>query len=143
MKYGQLIEYNMRTIYHKNHTQNAVEKLFPDPVLKNQNWAYLWINSLKFYTVCFYHMSHWGLSKLSSGPLAFTSSKAFLKNKNISQARLLASFSAWVLRQNISSFIFYYLTKFYFLVAFTLWDVGQYVFCGCLLTRLWRHKFWN
>ena len=37
MKYGQLIEYNMRTIYHKNHTQNAVEKLFPDPFLKNQN----------------------------------------------------------------------------------------------------------
>ena len=24
---------------------------------KNQNWVYLWINSLKFYTVCFYCMS--------------------------------------------------------------------------------------
>ena len=23
------------------------EKLFPDPFLKKQNWAYLWINSLK------------------------------------------------------------------------------------------------
>ena len=39
------------------------EKLFPDSVLKNQNWAYLWINSLKFYTVCFYCMPSRGLSK--------------------------------------------------------------------------------
>ena len=28
----------------KNHTQNVVEKLFPDHFLKNQNWAYIWIN---------------------------------------------------------------------------------------------------
>ena len=44
------------TFFTKNHTQNVVEKLFLDPSLKNQNWAYLWINSLKFYTVCFYCM---------------------------------------------------------------------------------------
>ena len=41
MKFGQLIEYNMRNIFLeiflKIHTQNAVEKLFPDPFLKNQN----------------------------------------------------------------------------------------------------------
>ena len=36
MKFDQLIEYNFR-----NHTQNVIEKLFPDPFLKNQNWAYL------------------------------------------------------------------------------------------------------
>ena len=30
-----------------------VEKLFPDPFLKNQNSACLWINSLTFYRVCF------------------------------------------------------------------------------------------
>ena len=27
--------------------------LFPDPFLKSQNWSYLWIKSLKLYTVCF------------------------------------------------------------------------------------------
>ena len=27
--------------------------LFQDPFLKNRNKAYLWINSLKFYTACF------------------------------------------------------------------------------------------
>ena len=37
MKLGQLIEYNMRNIFVKNHTQNMLEKLFPDPYLKNQN----------------------------------------------------------------------------------------------------------
>ena len=47
----------------KNRTQNVLEKLVPDPFLKNKNWAYLWINSWKFYTVCFYCMPSWGLSK--------------------------------------------------------------------------------
>ena len=28
-------------------------KLFPDLFFKSQNWAYRWINSLKFYAVCF------------------------------------------------------------------------------------------
>ena len=42
MKFGQLIEYNMRNIISlKNHTQNVVEKLVSDPFLKNQNSAYL------------------------------------------------------------------------------------------------------
>ena len=37
MKFGQLIEYNMRNIFlKKNHTQNVAEKLFPDPFLKNK-----------------------------------------------------------------------------------------------------------
>ena len=50
-KFGQL---TWETFLLKNHTQNMVEKLFPDPFLKNQNFTYLWINSLKFYKVCFY-----------------------------------------------------------------------------------------
>ena len=29
------------------------------------------------------------------------------------------------------------------LVASPSWDIGQYVHCNCLLTRLCRHKFWN
>ena len=35
MKFGQLIEYNMGTFFLKNHAQNMVEKLVPDPFLKN------------------------------------------------------------------------------------------------------------
>ena len=66
MKFGQLIEYTMSNIFLiflKNHTQNVVEELVPDAFLKNQNWAYIWINSLKFYIVCFYFMPSSGLSK--------------------------------------------------------------------------------
>ena len=37
MIFGQLIEYNIRTFWLKNHAQNVVEKLLPDPFLKNQN----------------------------------------------------------------------------------------------------------
>ena len=37
MEPGQLMEYNMRNIFLKNHTQNVVHKLVPDPFLKNQN----------------------------------------------------------------------------------------------------------
>ena len=33
-------------------------------------------------------------------------------------------------------FIFYYLSKFHGLIAFTSWDVGEYVYCDCLLARL-------
>ena len=35
----------------------------PDPFLKNQSWAFLWINSLNVYTFFFYCMTNWGLSK--------------------------------------------------------------------------------
>ena len=37
MKFGQLIGYNMRNIFEKIHTQYELEKLFPDPFIKNQN----------------------------------------------------------------------------------------------------------
>ena len=34
MKFVQLIGYNMRNIFLENHTQNVVEKLVPDPLIK-------------------------------------------------------------------------------------------------------------
>ena len=58
--------------FFKNHTQTVVEKLFPDTFLKIQNWAYLWINSLKGYTVCFYCMPSSGLSKYIETKLQIT-----------------------------------------------------------------------
>ena len=41
------------TFFLKHDTQNVVEKLVPETFLKNQNRAYFWIKSLKFYIVCF------------------------------------------------------------------------------------------
>ena len=63
MKFDQFIEYTSETFFLKNHSQNVVEKLLQDPFLKNQNWAYLWINSFKFYKVWFCCMPSWGLYK--------------------------------------------------------------------------------
>ena len=37
MKFGQLIEYNMRNIFLKNHAQYVLEKIAPDLSLKTQN----------------------------------------------------------------------------------------------------------
>ena len=98
MKFGQLIEYNMKTFFLKNHTQNMMEKAFPDSFLKYQNWACLWTNSLKFYTVYFIACKVEGsrnMLKLSCRLLAFTSRKAFLKSKEKSEASLPPSFSSW------------------------------------------------
>ena len=88
---------------------------FWQPFSKNQNWAYLWINSIKcLYNLCFfdrfYCMSSWELSKnsyrkilqLSSKPFAFTS--YYLKNKNMSRTSLPALCSAWFWKKNISLF---------------------------------------
>ena len=41
MKMGQLIEYKIRNIFLKNHTQNVVEELVPYLSIKKQNLAYL------------------------------------------------------------------------------------------------------
>ena len=38
MKFGQLREFNI--FFSKNHTQHVVNSV-PEPLLKNQNWAYL------------------------------------------------------------------------------------------------------
>ena len=48
-KLDPLIEHNIE----QNHTQNVVEKLFPDYFLKNLHLVQLWINSLKSYTIFF------------------------------------------------------------------------------------------
>ena len=63
MKFGQLIEYDMRNIFLQTHTQNIVKNQFPDPC----------------YTACFDCMASSVLSKYieSSRALDFTSYKAF------------------------------------------------------------------
>ena len=92
-------------------------------------------------------MSSWGLSQhietISCGPLGLILYKTFLKNKKRSGTSLPVSFSKWILKKNVSLVMLYYLTKFHCLVAFTSLDFGHNVYCNCLLTMLWRHKFWN
>ena len=74
--------------------------------------------------------------KLSCRSLAFTSYKAFLKNKKRSETSLPASFSTKTMKKNIPIVMFYYVTSCHRLVAFTSRDIGHYVYCNCLLTSL-------
>ena len=127
----------MRNIFFKKSYTNEVETYFPDPSVKNKKWAYLWINSIKFYADCFFVCQvedYQNTLILSCTPLPFTSYKAFLENKMRSETSLTASFSAWVLNKNISLVIFYYLTRFHCLHVFSSCDIGQCVYCN---------KFWK
>ena len=130
MKLGQLIEHNIWTLFLKNHTQNVVEKLYPDNFLKSQNWPYLQINSLKFYAVCF--GGYRNVLKLSCRLLAFTS---YIK----------LFFSSLILIFEEKYFSRHILLTDQIALSGCLysWDIEQYVRCNCLLTTLWRHKFWN
>ena len=109
MKLGQLMKYSKRNFFlEKSYTECG-----GDPFLKNQNWAYLWINSLKSYTVCSYCMPSWRLSKyieVSSRPFDLISFKAFFKNKKRSRTSVSASFG-WYLKKNLSLAKFYYPKK--------------------------------
>ena len=93
--------------------------------------------SLKFLTLL-YCIPSWGLSKCIKTKLHTTCFyliyKAVLKNKKRSATSLPISFSAWILEKNNSLVIFYNLTKFHCLVAFTSRDIGQYVYGnGCVV----------
>ena len=46
MNVEQLIEYNMRNIFLKRSYTKYGEETIPEPFIKNQNWACLWIISL-------------------------------------------------------------------------------------------------
>ena len=65
-------EYNMRNIFHEKSYAKCGGQTIPGPFFKNQNWVYLWINSVKFYTVCFCCMPSWGLSKFIETKLQIT-----------------------------------------------------------------------
>ena len=57
-----LIEQNMGNIVLEKSYTKCVGETIPRPFLKDQNWACLQKNDLKFYKVCFYCMTNWGLS---------------------------------------------------------------------------------
>ena len=63
MKFGQLLEYNIRNIFlGKSHTKCDGEAI-PRPLSKNRNRTYLCVNSLKFYPISFYCMPSWAISQ--------------------------------------------------------------------------------
>ena len=125
MKLGQLIEYNMRNIFleksyikckmgWRSQSRTFYEKSKLSISLEQQSEflnLFLLYVQIKVYQKCC--------------PLAFTLFKAFLRNKKRSRTSQPISFSAWFVKKNISSHsIYYQLTKFHCLTAFTSWDAG-------------------
>ena len=113
-----------------------MKKPFPDSFSKNQNWAYFLINRLKCRTVCFYSMSNSRATKiliLKWWPLVLNLYKAFSKNKKTFDLVRSRSFSAWFLKKKIFHGTIFWLTKFHWLIAFTSWDIGKYVYFNCCL----------
>ena len=51
MRFGQWIEYKMRNIFFGKSCTKCDREASPRPFIENQNWAYLWVNSLKCYKV--------------------------------------------------------------------------------------------
>ena len=111
MKFGQLREYNMRSIYIKKPYTKCCGETIPRPFPKKLKLSI----SLDQYSKVLYSLFVLHVKTT----LAFNSYKAFLKNKKISGTSLPALFSAWFLKKKISLVIFYYLTKFSCLVSFT------------------------
>ena len=80
------------------------------------------------------------IMKVSCRLIAFTSFKLFWKTKKVWVYCTCLIF-CMIFKENVSLVIFRLLTKFQKLASFTLWDVEQYAYCNCSLTRFWRHKF--
>ena len=135
---GQLIEYKIRNIFLEKSYSKYDEKTNPRPFSKKSKLSIFLDQLFKvlhdLYLLYVQVEGYRKILKLRCTPPAFTSYKSVLNMKKWSGTSLPASFSAWFLKKNIS--------KFHCLIAFTSRNVGQYVYCNCLLTRLWHHKIW-
>ena len=95
MKFGQWIEYYIiNIVFEKSYTKcggEIISRPFSKKSIFEQNWAYHWINNLKFYTICFYCMPSWGLSKYVETELqtiCFYLLESFLKSKKWSRTTI-------------------------------------------------------
>ena len=92
MKLGQLIEYNIKSdIFLEKSFTKCDGETIPRPFFKISKLKKVYIQFV--FIVC-QVQRYRNILKLSSRPLAFTSYKAFLKNKRRPKTSLVASFSA-------------------------------------------------
>ena len=156
MELGQLIEHKIRNNFReKSFTKCDVVTISRPFSKKNQYWAHLWINGLKFYTASFYYMPSWEPSKYISGiyylniyNLILLCIKVFQNNKNLKeQKRDLELVS-------LPHFLHDFYRKIILLYSIPWANLIAWLplLCGILsnlcivnvfFTRLWRHKIWN
>ena len=120
-----------------------VDKLFSDHFVKKPNCTYLWTNSLKFYTVCFYYWYYQNILKLSYCLLLHT--KFFQKTKRglelASLPRFLHDFwrKMFLLLYSIKGTLRLHMKiicwRFHIKTPFTFWDMRTWgVWKVCLQT---------
>ena len=109
VKFGKLIEYNMRNNFLEKSYTKFVGETIPRPLkikMEHISGSIIWSFKQFVYIVCQVE-GYRNILKLRYRAPAFTSYKAFFKNKKRSITSLSASFSAWFLKKNISLVIFY------------------------------------
>ena len=77
-------EHNTRNIFLEKSYTKCGEETSSKPLFSKKSKlsiAYLWINNLKFYTVCFHFIPSWGLSKYIETTLQAANIKLFFKKK--------------------------------------------------------------
>ena len=140
LKFGQLIEYNLRNIFlDKSYTKYGEGTILKLSLSLGQNYKVLYILFLLF---CKLRNIKIDWNK-AADHLHLPQINIFLKKTKrglelVSLPHFLHDF--W---RKIFLLLYTYLAKFQCLVAFTSWDIGQYVYCNSLITRLWRNKFWD
>ena len=128
----------MRNIFLEKSCTNVVEKLFPDPFLKNQHWAYICINSLKFYTLLLLHVKLRAI-KISLRPLAcmklfkYLASTQFKNFLNLRKTVQKTEQHLWLLLQN---FLFFPWTSYYLSAGTFALAISS---INTLITSIWIH----
>ena len=77
--------------------------------------------------------------------LAFITYKAFLNSRKRFGTSLSDSFSTWFLKKKYFSYYALLLTDKISLSGCLYIEIlgNTYMYCNCLFSSLWRHKFWN
>ena len=143
MKFGHLIEYNQRNVFLQKLCRKWGKKQVPDlfSFLKQALYE-VKASGLQSSFNVFWYPSTWYAAKTNLRLLIqkYAQFRFFRKGYGDS---FYTIFCAWFFKKNGSHLVFYRLTQFHCLIAFTSWDIGQYLCCDCLLHKLWCQRFWN
>ena len=137
MKSHQLIGDTREIFFFKNHAEDEAGRLVPDLFLFFKKALYEIKASCLQFRISIAPNWHIIKKTLSSFRLLIQRYVQFWFFRKGSGNSFSTTFWEWFLKKNGPHVI----TKFYCLIPFTSWDIGQDVYCNYLLTRLWRHKF--
>ena len=148
MKFGQFVEYNLRNIFLEKSYTDCGGETIPRSFFKKSKLSISLDQYSKVLNILLLLLGNSRTIKidwnLAADHLHLPQIKRFFKKtKRRLELVCLPHFLHGFWSKNISLVIFFYLTKLQYLVAFTSWDIGRYVYCNSLLTRLWRNKFWD